>query len=81
MNDQIYKALQYLKDGDWNRAHEIAQSNEGHPDYDRLHAFLHRWEGDTWNAKYWYRICNLNLPEISLKEEFNSLLSIYQSNR
>jgi len=39
----------------WEQAHELAQSREGEPAYDRLHALVHRIEGDTSNAAYWYR--------------------------
>ena len=40
--------------GDWHRAHESAQKDEG-PDGSWVHAYLHRKEGDLSNAKYWYR--------------------------
>lgn len=39
----------------WTAAHELAQAHEGERVYDRLHALLHRIEGDAWNAGYWYR--------------------------
>ena len=39
----------------WKRAHELAQDHEGVQLYDRLHALLHRIEGDEPNAAYWYR--------------------------
>lgn len=39
----------------WQRAHELAQQHEGEALYDRLHALLHRIEGDDANAGYWYR--------------------------
>lgn len=39
----------------WQRAHELAQRNEGSALYDRLHALVHRIEGDDANAGYWYR--------------------------
>ncbi len=39
----------------WRRAHELAQKHEGEALYDRLHALLHRIEGDGANAGYWYR--------------------------
>ncbi len=39
----------------WEQAHALAQSREGEPMHDRLHALLHRIEGDEWNACYWYR--------------------------
>lgn len=39
----------------WDRAHRLAQANEGEPAFDQLHALLHRIENDTTNAAYWYR--------------------------
>lgn len=39
----------------WNAAHEVAQSDEGEPDHDLLHYFVHRREGDFGNAGYWLR--------------------------
>jgi len=63
--------------GDWAAAHEIAQAREGTPAYDRLHAYLHRVEGDTWNANYWYRRAGSKMPEGSLKEEWKTLTREY----
>ena len=40
--------------GDWTRAHESAQQDEG-PEGSWVHAYLHRKEGDQGNAAYWYR--------------------------
>jgi hypothetical protein len=39
--------------GDWKRAHESAQQDEG-PEGSWVHAYLHRKEGDQGNAAYWY---------------------------
>ncbi len=39
--------------GDFDRAHDLAQSEGG--DGDWVHAYLHRKEGDAGNAAYWYR--------------------------
>jgi len=39
--------------GDWARAHESAQQDEG-PEGSWVHAYLHRKEGDHDNAAYWY---------------------------
>ncbi len=39
--------------GDWTRAHESAQQDEGR-DGSWVHAYLHRKEGDQSNAEYWY---------------------------
>lgn len=46
MKEELLKALNYIRDNRWHEAHEIAQAHEGHPDYDRIHALLHRIEGD-----------------------------------
>ena len=40
--------------GDWKRAHESAQQDEG-VEGSWVHAYLHRKEGDQGNAAYWYR--------------------------
>jgi hypothetical protein len=39
--------------GDWTRAHESAQRDEG-PEGSWVHAYLHRKEGDQGNSDYWY---------------------------
>lgn len=39
--------------GDWKRAHESAQQDEC-PTGSWVHAYLHRKEGDSSNAGYWY---------------------------
>jgi hypothetical protein len=39
---------------DWASAHALAQDVDT-PDGARVHAYLHRKEGDTFNANYWYR--------------------------
>jgi hypothetical protein len=47
------EALWWDAKGDWTKAHEFAQLDEG-PDGSWVHAYLHRKEGDLANAKYWY---------------------------
>ena len=55
------QALWWLKKGglrpgpEWERAHEICQTAEGTPAYDRVHALAHWIEGDRSNSDYWYR--------------------------
>jgi hypothetical protein len=39
--------------GDWKKAHESAQQDEG-PEGSWVHAYLHRKEDDQSNAEYWY---------------------------
>ena len=50
-----FQGLALLWHDHWSLAHEIAQSREGRPDHDLLHAILHRREGDFANAGYWFR--------------------------
>ena len=48
------QALWYDAKGDWNAAHERASEQED-PAGSWVHAYLHRKEGDSGNAAYWYR--------------------------
>ncbi len=48
------RALWQLARGDWHKAHETVQADNG-PDAAWVHAHLHRVEGDESNADYWYR--------------------------
>src|ERR1700676_4625840 len=64
--------------GDWKRAHESAQQDEG-PDGSWVHAYLHRKEGDSSNAGYWYGRAGKTPSRSSLDQEWieiaESLLS------
>lgn len=70
----ILQALWYDANKNWEAAHDIAQNQEGTKVYDRLHAYLHRVEGDTWNAGYWYRRAGADVFKGSLKEEWAFLV-------
>lgn len=50
----LLHALWHDAHGSWDRAHSIAQDIET-PDAAWVHAYLHRKEGDTPNAGYWYQ--------------------------
>jgi hypothetical protein len=52
--DPLLSALWWDAKGDWKRAHEIAQDVDS-TGGSWVHAYLHRKEGDEWNAGYWYR--------------------------
>ncbi|MBL7818302.1 MAG: hypothetical protein JNL70_25040 [Saprospiraceae bacterium] len=73
----LLKALFHDALGDWEAAHNIAQSREGTLLYDRLHAYLHRKEGDNWNANYWYRRAKTTMPAVSLDEEWHDLVNLF----
>ncbi len=66
------QALWYDAKGDWNKAHHLVDSLEGGTAA-AIHAYLHRVEGDDMNAKYWYNKAGRQMPDISLKEEWQNL--------
>ena len=70
------KALWYAGKGDWNKSHEIVQDIEDR-DAARIHAFLHRQEGDVSNARYWYNRAGTQMPDISLDKEWDALVLKY----
>jgi hypothetical protein len=73
----LLEALWHDANDDWESAHNIAQSREGTQAYDRLHAYLHRVEGDTFNAGYWYRRAGSEVFKGSLKEEWAYLANLF----
>ena len=48
------KALWLVKNGRWEEAHDLVNDLET-DEAMHVHAHLHRVEGDTGNAAYWYR--------------------------
>lgn len=67
------KALWYDAKSDWEGSHDIAQ--EMHNDLGSwIHAYLHRKEGDEFNAGYWYRRAGKTFPKISLEEEHREII-------
>ena len=58
--------------GDWTRAHEVAQQDEG-PAGSWVHAYLHRKEGDASNATYWYSRCGRRPSSATLEEEWEEI--------
>ena len=59
--------------GDWKRAHESAQQDEG-TDGSWVHAYLHRREGDQGNAVYWYKRARKPVCRESLHAEWLSIV-------
>ena len=68
----LLTALWWDGKGDWEKAHEIAQDIED-SDGAWVHAYLHRKEGDLWNADYWYARAGKSRPDITLKEEWQNI--------
>src|SRR5258705_7599016 len=66
-------ALWWEHRGDWDAAHKIVQDIDG-PAAARVHAYLHRVEGDIENAAYWYKRANERVCESDLLEEWDALV-------
>jgi hypothetical protein len=74
-NSSAYlKALWYDSKGEWNKAHEVVQ-DLGDENASWIHAYLHRKEGDTGNADYWYRRAGKKRPLVSLEKEWEEIVS------
>lgn len=62
--------------GNWKIAHDLidqlTDKRSAH-----IHAYLHRKEGDIWNADYWYNRAGKARPEVSLEEEWEMLVIEY----
>jgi hypothetical protein len=67
------KAIWYDAKGDWESSHNIAQDMHNSLG-SWLHAYLHRKEGDRFNAGYWYRLAKREYPKISLDEELKIIV-------
>ena len=70
----LLAALWWDAKGEWSRAHEIAQSVET-ADAAWVHAYLHRKEGDTGNAAYWYRQAGQPPCKLPLDAEWEEIVS------
>jgi hypothetical protein len=72
----LLRALWLDRAGDWKRAHDLAGEIDT-ADGARIHAYLHRKEGDLDNARYWYRQAGQKPFEGSLADEWSGLASDY----
>ncbi|WP_028297596.1 hypothetical protein [Olivibacter sitiensis] len=71
--DVYLQALWWDARGNWERAHGLIQDL---PDTKaaRIHAYLHRKEGDLWNADYWYARAGAIRPAEPLNTEAKGLI-------
>lgn len=76
-SNPVLQGLWYDANNHWEQAHAIAQDKEGTQAYDHLHAYLHRKEGDRFNASYWYRRAGVNSFTGTLEEEWDMLVKKY----
>ena len=61
--------------GNWDRAHEFVQDGST-PDSAWIHGYLHRKEGDSGNAAYWYSRARKPYPDgLALEDEWAAIVS------
>ncbi len=65
-------ALWWAGKDDWDKAHKLVM-NEEDADCARVHAYLHRVEGDLENARYWYRRAKCTPAKGDLAAEWTSI--------
>ncbi|ADV81822.1 hypothetical protein [Terriglobus saanensis] len=70
----LLQALWQDVHSDWQSAHELAQDIET-PDGAWVHAYLHRKEGDEFNATYWYRRADRPVSTATLEDEWGSIVT------
>lgn len=75
-DNPLLVALWHDAQGDWEAAHNIAQEIHTR-DGAWLHAYLHRKEGDQWNAGYWYRQAGKPVFTGSLEAEWEELVRAF----
>ncbi len=74
-NLSVYlNALWYDAKGDWHKAHKLIQEIDD-KNASWIHGYLHRKEGDTGNAGYWYSRAGKNLPGLTLENEWEEIVS------
>lgn len=68
-----HQALWWEAKGNWDKAHTLIQDL---PDRNAawIHAYLHRVEGDQWNADYWYHKASKPSCNLSLEQEWEELV-------
>ena len=66
-------ALWWAGRGEWEKAHEVAQEIETR-DGSWVHAYLHRVEGDAFNAGYWYRRAGRPAVKGDLRVEWEGIV-------
>ena len=70
------QSLWYDSKGDWDKSHTIIQAMED-KNAAWIHAYLHRKEGDMWNADYWYNRAGKKRPPVSLEQEWENLVKVF----
>ncbi len=69
-------ALWHDAKGDWKGGHDLIDQLPGR-DAAYVHAYLHRKEGDQYNADYWYKRSGRPRSQLSLEKEWEELVSYF----
>jgi hypothetical protein len=75
----LLRALLIDHAGDWDAAHSIAQDDPS-SDGSWVHAYLHRKEGNRWNANYWYNRAGKPMPDYALEQEWEEIAEALTSH-
>jgi hypothetical protein len=67
------QALWWDAKGEWSRAHGLVDDLETAEGM-AVHAYLHRKEGVSWNADYWYRRAGTEFRRPELEDEWTALV-------
>jgi hypothetical protein len=67
------RALWLDANDDWTAAHCLVDNPRTKAET-RVHAYLHRKEGDLSNARYWYRRASVSPGTGALEDEWESLV-------
>ena len=70
--------MDFARDGHWDDSHKIVQQYSDAMSC-RIHAYLHRVEGDTSNAGYWYRRAGVAVFPGTQEEELAALYDALQA--
>ena len=70
------QSLWWEAKGDWQMAHHLVDHLEDKVSA-HIHAYLHRVEGDAWNAQYWYNRAGQPVFTGTVSAEWIYLVQLY----
>lgn len=73
--EKYLRAMDLIKNDKWLGAHNIIEQMDT-PLASHIHAYLHRIEGDNWNADYWYRRAGTTRPTCTISQEWEEIYAL-----
>ncbi len=77
LKEELQSAMHYDETDEFDKAHSIVMHIE-HPLAFRIHAYLHRKEGDLDNAQYWYDKLDEKLFDGNYDDERTTILKMLE---